>query len=82
MALRIQPLRNMVVVELEPAPVPALGGLTVIREAQLIRLARVTACGPEVQDVVPGQRVLVNTAAGTQLNGSLLVAEPTILGTA
>ena len=82
MSLRIQPLRNIVVVELEPEAPPPTAMLTVVRGPQLIRLARVTACGPEVQDVVPGQRVLVNTAAGTQLNGSLLVAEPTILGTA
>jgi hypothetical protein len=82
MTLHIEPLRNMVVVELELTSRPAVGGLTVIRDTPLIRLARVTGCGPEVRDILPGQRVLVNTAVATQLNGSLLVPEPTILGTA
>jgi len=82
MPLRIQPLRNIVVVELEPLDQRAQGQLTVIREAQLIRLARVTACGPEVRDLQPGQRVLINTTVATSLNGSLLVPESTVLGTA
>jgi len=81
MTLRIQPLRNMVVVELESVPAVS-GQLTVMREIPLIRLAHVIGCGPEVRDILPGQRVLINTAVATQLNGSLLVPEPTILGTA
>jgi hypothetical protein len=81
MDLHIQPLRDLVVVELEAVPVPAAGQLQVIRHDMLMRPARITACGPEVRDLRPGMRALVNTAAAAQVNGSLVVPESTIVAT-
>jgi len=81
MDLHIQPLRDLVVVELEATPAPPAGQLQVIRHDVLMRTARITACGPEVRDLRPGMRALVNTAAAAQVNGSLVVPESTIVAT-
>ena len=81
MRLQIKPLRDIVVVELCAEARSASSVLRIIREPSLVRTATVAACGPEVRDLAPGMTVLINTAAATQLDGYLLVAEPTILGT-
>jgi len=81
MSLQIQPLRNMIVVKLQPHEQSSEAGLAVIRSERLVRPARIVACGPEVRDLRPGMMALVNTATATQINGCLLVAEATVLGT-
>ena len=77
--MKITPLRNMVLVRLEPeVPRP---GIQVIREARTVRPARVLACGPEVRDLAPDMIALVNIVTATQVDGCYLVPAPSILGT-
>jgi len=79
MSLKIQPLRNMVLVELQPEK-PQIG-LQVIRAPQAVRPAKILAVGPEVQDLAVDMVALVNTVAATSINGCLLVPQHAILGT-
>lgn len=77
--MKILPLHRMVWVHLE-APNGHSGGLVVVRPESPIRTARVIACGPEVRDVQTGQRVVVNSLAGTTVGDECLVPESAILG--
>ena len=77
--LKITPLRNMVLVRLEPAQ--SNGQIQVIQAPQAVQQAHIVACGPEVTDLEVGIMALVNTAAATQLNGQLLVPQSAVLGT-
>ena len=77
--ITIQPLRNMVLVELQPEKPTT--GLHVIREPKAVRLAKILAIGPEVQDLGVDMVALVNTVAATSINGCLLVPQHAILGT-
>jgi co-chaperonin GroES (HSP10) len=79
--MRIEPLRDMVVVSLRPERTNG-GPLVVVRQARAaVREAEVVAVGPECRDVTVGQVVLVNLLTATQVEESYLVAEPTVLGT-
>ena len=79
LSVRIMPLRNMVLVRLEPeAP---LSGLQVIRPERVVRPAKILACGPEVRDLAPDMVALVNIVTATQVDGCYLVPAPSILGT-
>ena len=77
--LRIIPLRDQVLVELQPEQEQS--GLQVIREPKAVRPARVIAVGPEVRDLTVDMVALVNTVAATSINGCLLVPQQAILGT-
>ena len=77
--LSIIPLRDMVLVELQPEPIQSV--LQVLREPRAVRAARVVAVGPEVRDLTIEQIALVNTVAATSINGCLLVPQHAILGT-
>lgn len=78
--MKILPMHAMVWVHLE-APNGHTGAVEVIRAPSPIRTARVIACGPEVRDVRPEQRVVVNSLAGTTVGDECLVPESAILGT-
>ena len=77
--LRIVPLRNMVLVQLQPEQPTT--GLQVIREPRAVRPAKILAIGPEVHDLAVDMVALVNTVAATSINGCLLVPQHAILGT-
>ena len=79
MQIKIIPLRDQVLVELQPEPIPS--GLQVIREPKAVRPARVVAVGPEVRDLQPEMIALVNQVTATAINGYLLVPERSVLGT-
>ena len=77
--LSILPLRDMVLVELQPEH-PQVG-LVVIREPKAVRAARVIAVGPEVRDLEVDMVALVNQVSATAINGYWLVPERSVLGT-
>lgn len=77
--MKILPLRNMVLVRFQERP--ALGTLWRPEEARTVRPAVVVACGPEVRDLHPDMVALVNSIAGTAIDGCLLVPESGIVGT-
>jgi hypothetical protein len=77
--MTILPLRDMVLVRLQPEAPPA--GLPVVREARLVRPATILACGPEVRDLQPAMVALVNTIVATEVDHCLLVPQSAILGT-
>lgn len=72
-------MRNMVWVHLE-TPNGHRGLVEVVSAPSPIRIAKVIACGPEVIDVRPEQRVVVNSLAGTTVGDECLVPESAILG--
>lgn len=77
--MKIQPLRNMVLLELAPNGAPSKR-LTVIAPEQAICRFVVRACGPEIRDVAVGQVVLANRLAATTIQGQFLLPESAILG--
>ena len=77
--LSIIPLRDMVLVELQPEPIQSV--LQVLREPRAVRAARVVAVGPEVRDLTVDMMALVNQVSATAINGYWLVPERSVLGT-
>lgn len=77
--MNITPLRNFVLVELEPeAAKPGL--IEVIRAAAPTSThARVIACGPDVREVEAGARVIVSRLQGIEIAGQLLMPEGAVL---
>mgnify|MGYP001594940122 CR=1 FL=1 len=79
--MRIEPLRDYVVVTLRPEAGNGRG-LVVVRTARnAVREAEVVAIGPECRDIHIGDGVLINLLVASQIKDSYLVPEPTILGT-
>lgn len=79
--MTIQPLRNMVVMQLRP-PQANGGRIQVISDRKAaVREAEVLAIGPECRDVQIGDTVLINLLVTSQVGESYLIAEPHILGT-
>mgnify|MGYP001579446666 CR=1 FL=1 len=81
--MRIEPLRDYVVVTLRPEEGNGhRGGLVVVRAAKnAIREAEVVGVGPECRDIHMGDTVLINLLVASQIGEQYLVPEPTILGT-
>lgn len=77
--MQVIPLRDMLLVE--PEAPASRGLLTVIRPERAAKTVTVKAVGPEVREVKVGQRVIVNTIAGTQVGGAWLVSQRAVLGT-
>lgn len=79
--MTITPLRAQVLVELEPANESAVGaGLVVLRQhVPPSAWARVVAVGPEVREVVPGERVVVSRLQGIQVGTAVLLPESAVL---
>lgn len=80
MPVTFQPLRNGVLLDLEPDPEPskviAIAGGT----EKLVKFATVVAVGPEVRDAKVGQRVLCSITASQEILGHHLIQEPAIIG--
>jgi co-chaperonin GroES (HSP10) len=79
-SVTFQPLRNGVLLALEPTPeksklIQVAGSLE-----DLVRFATVVAVGPEVKDAKVGQRVLASVTAGVEVPGGMLIGEPAIIG--
>ena len=77
--VRIRPLRNIVLIRPEPST-QASGPLMVIAAPRAMQRGRILACGPDVRDLELDMMVIVNTLAGTQLDGYLLVPETAVVG--
>ena len=78
-AITIIPLRDQVLVELQPEP--KRPGIQVIQEPKAVRAAKVIAVGPEVRDLQPEMIALVNQVSATAISGYWLVPERSVLGT-
>jgi hypothetical protein len=82
MTVVMNPLTNHLLLALEPDVEPSK--IIAVQKATegLVRFATVTAVGPEVRDVKPGQRVLASITAGVELGDRVvMIAESAILGT-
>lgn len=74
MTLRIEPLRDLLVVR--PLPhAPRSTVLSVVEPARTSSHAMVVACGPEVRDLAVGQRIVMSTLQGVSID----LGEPLIL---
>lgn len=74
--MKIQPLHDMVLVEVEPAEEPQ--GLIIQATQHHVCPATITAVGERVRFTSIGQRVLVNTLLGQAIGDQLLVPESAI----
>jgi hypothetical protein len=75
------PLRNGVLIALEP--MPEQSQIIAVQKAHedLVRYGTVEAVGPEVKDARVGQRVLASITAGVEVPGGLhLIQETAIIG--
>jgi NADPH:quinone reductase-like Zn-dependent oxidoreductase len=81
MPIVMSPLTNYLLVALEP-DVEQSKVIQVVRHVEgLARFGTVTAVGPEVRDVKPGQRVLASITAGVELGERVvMIAESAVLG--
>jgi hypothetical protein len=81
MPVVMNPLTNHLLLVLEPEPEQSTV-IQVVRNVEgLARFGRVTAVGPEVRDVKPGQRVLASITAGVELGtGVVMIMEGNVLG--
>lgn len=77
--MRVEPLRNQVLLELAPNGAAASKVVVLAPERAICRF-RVVACGPEVRDIRAGQIVLANRLAATVIGDQLLLPESAILG--
>jgi hypothetical protein len=74
------PLRNGVLLDVEP--MPERSQVIAVQRAveDLVRFARVVAIGPEVREAKVGQRVLASITAGVEVPGGHLIEETAIIG--
>ena len=78
--MRIEPMRDVVVVKLRAAR-GWQGKIEVVGGPQAaVREAEVVSVGPEVRDIAVGDVVLVNLLVTSKVADSYLVAEENILG--
>jgi hypothetical protein len=78
MAIVFSPLTNRLLVTLEPEPEMSTVIAVQKKYAGLCRWGTVTAIGPEVRDVKPGQRVLCNIIAGVEMAQGMLISEDAV----
>jgi co-chaperonin GroES (HSP10) len=78
--MRIEPLRNQVVVRVEENGHPRGRIQVVTANRPAVRQAVVVRVGPECRDVGVGERVVVNLLTMTQVGEEWLVAEHQVLG--
>jgi len=80
--VKVEPLRDQLLVRPEPARGLTSALLTVVSHQQepAVR-GEVLAVGPEVRDVRVGQRVLFSKLQGQEVMGLLVLAEGAILAT-
>ena len=81
MTVKFEPLRNLILLELEPTPEKSsVIALANLRE-ELSRYGTIRAVGPEVKDAKVGQRVLASITAAHEVPGGLhLIPETAIIG--
>ena len=81
MSVTFQPLRNGVLLALEPTP--ERSKLIAVQQSleDLVRFATVVAVGPDVKDAKVGQKVLANITAGVEVPGGHLINEGAIIVT-
>ena len=81
MPVVMSPLTNHLLVALEPDVEPSK--IIAVQKATegLARFGTVTAVGPEVRDVKPGQRILASITAGVELGERVvMISEGAVLG--
>jgi hypothetical protein len=80
MSVTFSPLRNGVLLQLEPTP--ERSSIIAVQKAHedLVRFATIVAVGPEVRDAKVGQRVIASITAGVEVPGGHLITEPAIIG--
>ena len=78
--VEFQPLRNGVLLTLEPTPEQS--SIIAVQKAHedLVRFGTIVAVGPEVKDAKVGQRVLCSITAGVEVPGGHLITETNIIG--
>lgn len=79
MTVTLAPVRDQVLVTLEPEPEASQIVATVKAASDRLRWAVVRAVGPEVRDVRVGRRVLLSILAGVEVAGGFLVPEASIV---
>jgi hypothetical protein len=82
MSVQFLPLRNYVLLDVEPEP--EMSSVIQVQKATegLVRFATITAIGPDVKDAQVGQRVMASLTAGVEMEWGTLIQEPAILGLA
>ena len=78
MTVRLEPLRDLIVVRLRPLP-DHVGAILMPLRQESAREADVVAVGPEVRDVLMGQGVLVSALAGQIVGDDILLPESAVL---
>ena len=81
--MRIEPLRDMILVRPWPRPAPTSNIVVVRVEQQPAVQAEVRAVGPETRDVRVGQQVIISRLQGLEINLGeplLLLPEAAVLG--
>jgi NADPH:quinone reductase-like Zn-dependent oxidoreductase len=78
MSVIFHPTIDRLLVTLEPEPEMSQVIQVQKKYAGLCRWGTVTAIGPEVRDVKPGQRVLCNIIAGVEMAQGMLIDEDAV----
>jgi hypothetical protein len=76
--ISFQPLRNQILLSVEPAPPRSALLDTPYQTEPLCRYAKVVAVGPEVRFVKPGERVLASLTAGVELASGVVISEAAV----
>lgn len=81
MSVELSPLGQNLLLRLEPEP-ELSAVLQVVKSTEgLARFGQVTAIGPDVRDVVVGQRILASITAGVEVSGGvIMLSESAVLG--
>lgn len=80
MSIKLEPLKDRVLVRLRPVP-ERTGSILRVQHDQSARWADVVAVGPEVRDIQPSMGVLVNPLAGQSFGEDIMLSEDAILAT-
>lgn len=81
MPVSFVPLRNGVLLEIEPTAEKSKIIAVQQQVEDLVRFGTIRAIGPEVKDAKVGQRVLASITAGAEVPGGLhLIYETAIIG--
>jgi hypothetical protein len=76
--ISFQPLRNNILLSVEPEPPKSSLLLTPSQTEGLCRYAKVLSVGPEVRFVKPGERVLASLTAGVELASGVVISEAAV----
>lgn len=80
MNIRLEPLRDRILIRLRPQS-EMTGSIVRVRHDQIARWADVLEVGPEVRDVQKGMGVLVNPLSGQAVGDDIILPESGVLAT-